>query len=74
MKTLLLAGVALAVLAMPSLALAVEGGVQPLECAAASTKAAHPDWYRDGLYCGVPHPNGYQPHSDQPAPPKPTTP
>ena len=30
---------------------AIDGGVTPPECALASTKAHHPDWYRPGGYC-----------------------
>jgi hypothetical protein len=32
---------------------AIDGGSAPAECALDSTKAAHPDWYRDGGYCDV---------------------
>ena len=31
----------------------VAGGIIPSTCASAATKAAHPDWYRDGGYCTI---------------------
>jgi hypothetical protein len=39
---------------------AIDGGSPPAECALDSTKAAHPDWYRDGGYCTV-NELGHQP-------------
>lgn len=50
MRLLAIAALLLTFAAPPVIAADSSASI-PLQCSFASTKAAHPDWYRDGGYC-----------------------